>query len=171
MNDEAIGQAHDDELLGVLRRLAAEVDPVPEIVGAAARAAINTRDLDRQLAVLIADSAAAQGLEPDADPAFEFEEVRAGGSGGESLRLLTFAVGDVQVDLEVNDHGDRLDLIGQFTGASTQECELEYADGGRHPLEVDDLGRFLASGVGRGAVRARFRSASGAPMTTAWVTI
>ena len=170
MNDDAIGRAHDDELVAVLRRLAAEADPVPEIVGAAARAAINTRDLDRQLAVLIADSAA-EGPGPDAGATFEFEEVRAGGTGGESLRLLTFAAGGVQVDLEVNDHGDRLDLIGQFTGASTEECELEYADGGRHPLEVDNLGRFLASGIGRGAVRARFRSAAGAPMTTAWVTI
>jgi hypothetical protein len=176
MNDEPIARPHDDELVDVLRRLAAEADPVPEDVGAAARAAIKTRDLDRELALLIADSAepreahvgsAAETADLEGQRAYE--PVRAG--GGESRRLLTFAGGDVQVDLEVSDHGDRLDLIGQFTGASTEGCALEYAGGSQRALEVDGLGRFLATGVERGPVRARFRSAAGAPMTTAWVRL
>jgi hypothetical protein len=166
MNDEPVARSHDDELVDVLRRLAAEADPMPEDVAAAARAAIHTRDLDHQLAQLIADSAA-DVSEHEEKPGFE--PVRNG--SGESRRLLTFAGGDVQVDLEVSDHGDRLDLIGQFTGASTEGCALEYAGGTRQVLDVDSLGRFLVNGVERGPVRARFRSAAGAPMTTAWIRL
>jgi hypothetical protein len=167
MNDEPAARSHDDdELIEVLRRLAAEADPVPEDVGAAARAAIRTRDLDHELAMLVADSAD-EGSELDGEHAFE--PVRAG--GGENRRLLTFAGGDIQIDLEVSDHGDRLDLIGQFVGASTEDCALEYAGGARRALELDSLGRFLATGVERGPVRARFRTAAGVPMTTAWVRL
>jgi hypothetical protein len=166
MNDEPLARAHDDELLDVLRRLAGEADPVPEDVGAAARAAINTRHLDHALAMLIADSTADTS---DLEGQSPFEPVRAG--GGENRRLLTFAAGDVQIDIEVSDHGDRLDLIGQFTGASTDGCALEYPGGTRRELDVDTLGRFLVTGVERGPVRARFRSAAGAPMTTSWVRL
>ena len=169
MNDESFARSHDDELVDVLRRLAAEADPVPEDLGAAARAAINTRDLDRQLAMLVADSAAPRDADDTTDPVGSFEPVRAG--GGENRRLLTFAGGDVQIDIEVSDHGDRLDLIGQFIGAAAEGCALEYAGGTRRELDVDSLGRFLATGVERGPVRARFRSATGAPMATSWVSL
>jgi hypothetical protein len=176
MNDEPLARAHDDELLDVLRRLAGEADPVPEDVGAAARAAINTRHLDHALAMLIADSAEQSEAKTgsaadtsDLEGQSPFEPVRAG--GGENRRLLTFAAGDVQIDIEVSDHGDRLDLIGQFTGASTDGCALEYPGGTRRELDVDTLGRFLVTGVERGPVRARFRSAAGAPMTTSWVRL
>jgi len=154
----------EEPLVTDLRRLAAEVDPVPETVLAAAYAAIGTRDLDRELAELVADSAAD-------DAAAAFETVRNGATGTQYRRLLSFAHDDVQVDLEVSDHGDRVDLIGQFIGASTQDCALEYADGVNHALDVDGLGRFLVSGVRRGAVRARFSTVAGARMATAWVTI
>jgi hypothetical protein len=171
MSDDTIDHRNDDELVDRLRRIAAEVDPVPDGVDAAARAAIRTRDLDRQLAVLVADSAAGEDPDLEWDRVAAFDQVRTGGATAGLRRLLSFAVGDVQVDLEVSGHGDRVDLIGQFTGASTEECVLEFADGAHVALEVDSLGRFLAAGVDRGALRARFRSAAGAPMTTAWVTI
>jgi hypothetical protein len=156
----------DDDLMAELRRVAAAIDGVPDEVRAAAHAAIGTRDLDRQLADLIADSAQS-GADDEA-----FEEVRAWtGDGPPSSRLLSFAGGEVQVDLEVSEHGELLDVIGQFTGASAGECALEYANGERVVLDVDSLGRFLVSGVRHGPVRARCRSAGGAPVTTAWVTI
>ena len=151
----------DDEMIAALRRVAAEVDPVPDDVRDAAHAAIGTRDLDGELAALVADSAA-EGA---------FEQVRGGTAGAPTRRLLTFAHGDVQVDVEVSDQREWVDLIGQFTGASTEDCMLEHANGGRRELEVDSLGRFMVTGVPRGAVRARFRSADGASMTTAWVTL
>ena len=160
MDDDAIDRSRsvgDDELVAGLRRLAAEVDPVPDEVRAAAHAAITTRNLDRELAVLVADSAADVDI---GHPDSAFEQVRTGTAGSQSRRLLSFAGGGAQVDLELSDHGDRLDLVGQFSGASTQGCVLEYASGGPLVLDVDDLGRFLVSGVRHGPVRARFRSAA-----------
>jgi hypothetical protein len=162
--------AHDDELIDDLRRVASEADPVPDDVRAAAYAAINTRDLDAELALLIADSAA-ESHDLEWDPVVGYDPVRAGTAGAQTRRLLSFAAGDVQLDIEVSDHGGRLDIIGQFSGAPVSDSELEYADGGRHSLQVDSLGRFVVSGARPGAVRARFRSAGGTPVATSWVAI
>jgi hypothetical protein len=161
----------DDGLVAALRRVAAAVDPVPDEVQAAARAAIGTRDLDRRLADLIADSADPVGDDP-LDPAPAFDVVRTWvGDGPANSRLLSFASDDVQLDLEVSGRGDRLEVIGQFTGVSTDGCVLEFGDGDQLVLEVDSLGRFLVDEVRPGPVRARCRSAGGASVVTAWVTL
>jgi hypothetical protein len=155
----------DDELVGALRRVAAEADPVPDDVVAAARAALGTRDLDAELAVLIADSASASGT---AEPAFE--PVRTGADAVPDSRLLTFRGGGIELDVEVSGQGPVVDLVGQLTGGSAGECVLEHA-GGRYPLDPDPLGRFLVTGVRRGPARVRCRAAGGALVLTAWVTI
>src|SRR5262245_17128210 len=155
---------NDDALLDRLRRVVAEADPMPVEVLLAAEAAFTTRDLDGELAVLVADSA-------DALSDLAFEPVRAGTPGSGASRLLSFAGGGVQIDLEVNEHGDRLDLFGQFTGASPDGCVLEHATAGPRPLDVDSLGRFIISDARRGPMRARCRSATGARVLTAWVSI
>jgi hypothetical protein len=191
---DAAQMVEDDRLVADLRSIANEVDPVPDMVHAAARAAIATRHLDRGLAVLVADSAAEHGSDAGRDsrpptvasepepawpepawpelafePDLAFEPVRAGPT--QASRLLSFASDGVQVDIEVSDHGDLLDLIGQFTGAAAEGCALEYGTGEHVLLEVDSLGRFLASGVRRGPVRTLCRSTAGVTVTTAWVTI
>jgi hypothetical protein len=159
------GTGEDDALEAELRRIAAVVDPVPSDVRTAALAAFGTRDLDRRLAELIADSALTGADE-------QFETVRTWtGDGPANSRLLSFAGGEVQVDLEVSAHGDRLDVIGQFTGSSHVDCALEYADGERFPLDVDGLGRFVITGVRPGAVRAHCQSTDGGAVVTAWVTL
>ena len=156
----------DDALVTELRRIAAAADPVPDEVHEAARAVLGTRDLDRRLAELIADSANPRNTDET------YEHVRTWtGDGPANSRLLSFAGGEVQLDLEVSAHGDRLDVIGQFTGASTEDCALEFADGERRSLDVDGLGRFLVNGVRPGPVRARCRGADGAAVVTAWVTL
>jgi hypothetical protein len=157
----------DDELIATLRRLAAEVDPVPDHVRAAARAAIATRDLDGQLAVLVADSTVD---EPESGSSMAFEPVRST-AGGQGSWMLSFEGGGIQVDLEVNERGGRVDVIGIFTGVSPLGCVLEYAAGERRELDVDTLGRFVINDVPRGPVRVRCQAASGDPVTTAWVTL
>ena len=153
----------DDQLLARLGRAVAEVDPVPEEVRQAARIAFDTRDLDAELAVLVADSA-----RDGADPDVAFEAVRAGDLSG--ARLLSFSGGGVQVDLEVSRSGDQLDLIGQVTGAAARGCFLEYPLRTLE-LELDSIGRFLVTGVQTGPVRLRCRSARGTPVRTSWVAI
>ena len=150
---------NDDELLAGLGRVVAEVDPIPDWVAAAARTAIATRDPDAELATLVGDSA-----ERDQG----FEAVRADVSVS---RMLTFVGGGVQLDLQVTGQGDRLDLIGQLTGAAADECAVEHVRDERRPLELDEIGRFLVPGVRRGLVRVRCRSATGDPVTTTWVRL
>jgi hypothetical protein len=155
-------QEPDNRLLADLRRVAAEADPVPEIVVAAARAAITTRDLDSEVAALVADSTETRGEDPAAP-----EPVRADPA---QSRMLSFAGGGLQVDLEVTQRGAVTDVIGQLTGAPVAGCVLEYA-GGRQPLSPDELGRFVATGIRPGPLRVRCRSATGGSVTTSWVTV
>ncbi|MDX6279676.1 MAG: hypothetical protein QOH03_747 [Kribbellaceae bacterium] len=154
----------DDELMAQLSRMAGELDAVPEHVAAAARAAISTRDLDSELAELVADSSATE-------PELEFELVRRGAADAGQDRLLSFDSGDLQVELEVVQDGSNLTLIGQVIGTAPVECSLEYADSRRIALPTDELGRFLVDGLTGGPIRVRCRSATGASVNTAWVMV
>jgi hypothetical protein len=149
----------DDALMADLRRIAAEVDPVPPGVVDAARAAIATRHLDHELAVLVADSA-------EAGAGLLYESVR--GPGAAESRLLTFEGGGVQVDVDLAPSGRGLRLIGQFTGA-VAECGVERGDGGSVEIDVDELGRFVADDVPAGPIRLRYRPEAGPVVRTAWL--
>ena len=160
MSDDLRVASLDDELLADLRRVASAVDGPPARVLEAARAAFLTRDADGELALLIGDSRSAVG----------FETVRAGPAPAQGHWLLSFAGGGVQVDMEVAEHAGRISLVGQFIGASGDDYVLE-TPGGRRPMEVDDLGRFIVDGLAHGPIRLRCCSADGTPITTVWVTV
>jgi hypothetical protein len=149
-----------EDLLDDLSRIARAVDPVPDAVLAAARDAFLSRDLDRELAVLIADSRTAGSA---------FEPVRADPEP-QGRWLLSFEGGGIQVDMELAEDRGRLRLIGQISGDSGQDHFLESA-GGRQRLEVDPIGRFLINDVAHGPMRLRCQSSCGLPVTTVWVTI
>jgi len=160
-------RAADDDLMAHLRRVAAEADPVPEVVLLAARAAIGSRDLDAELATLVGDSA----TEPGSDPA-RFQAVRAaGGAAAQADRMLSFAGAGVHLDLEITRSGGRINLTGQIHGAPTQGCVLEYWGGPARTLELDELGRFLLAGAERGTVRLRLTAAGGGRVLTPWVNV
>lgn len=163
MNHNVQYASSDDVLMTDLRRIAAAVDAPPSDVLAAAHAAFLTRDLDGELAVLVADTSAVGG-----DAAYE--PVRADPTPAQGSWLLSFEGGGVQVDMEVQEEPGRMRLIGQFSGASGDEYYLESARE-RRPIDVDDLGRFIVDDVRHGPVRLRCRSTDGAPVTTVWVTI
>ncbi|MEV0802346.1 hypothetical protein AB0I34_31930 [Kribbella sp. NPDC050281] len=149
----------DDALLAWLKRVAAEADPMPGDITAAAREAIGLHDLDGQLAELIADSA---GSTPEYDAVRRTEA---------SDRLLSFEGGGVRVELEIVPDDGELTVIGQVIGASPEGCELEYGDGRRETLPLDDLGRFLVDRRRSGPVRIRCRSVDGSPVITSWVNL
>jgi hypothetical protein len=153
----------DDTLLGELRRLAAEADPMPEAVLTAADAAIGTRDLDSQLAVLLADTWAP---ESDRSP----EQVRGGGPETTQNRVLIYAAEDVRIDVGIQSEAGSRKLIGQITGASTEGSSVERPDGTAVPVEIDDLGRFLVM-VDAGPVRLRCLSLTGTVVVTAWLNV
>lgn len=144
-----------------LRRLANEADPVPEAVYAAAKAAYTTRDLDGELAALVADSAAAEAT-------LAFDAVRTGPRQPVEPRLLSFRGGGVQVELEISEQADQLCATGQISGALAEGSVLERADGGVQDLDVDELGRFLVIGVPPGPARVRCRTVAGVRVLTSW---
>jgi len=140
-----------------LRRLAALVDPVPQHVRDAARAAFLTRDMDAKLAELIADSTA------DAD----FEPVRQ----ATDERLLSFRAEDTQVEMTVRAEGAGWTMMGQVFGAGAGAAAVE--NGGRSitPLTLDDLGRFLVTDLPGGPVRLRCDLPGGDTLVTSWVIL
>lgn len=153
----------DDVLLELLSQVAAQADPLPEDIAVAAREAISMHDVDGELAELIADSASTA-------PDLEYETVRAT-AGTTADRLLSFEGGGVRVELEVVPGDDALTVIGQLVGAAPDSCDLEYGDGRRETVQLDELGRFLLDRWRGGPVRVRCRSAGGRPVITSWVSL
>lgn len=123
------------ELPEGLRELLTQVDPVPPQVVAAARDSFGWRDLDTQLARLVAQGA----------------PVGAGVRGGGS-RLLTYQAGDVTVELEVSQIGPRLRVVGQLV--PPQPATVRVYQGETH-IEVvaDQLGRFTVADLPAGPAR------------------
>jgi hypothetical protein len=148
----------DDLFLEELRALAAEGDPVPERVLAAARGSFTWRTIDAELAELAYDSAL------DAE---RLLTVRS----EDTIRLLTFETSELTIELEVTAVEDRRRIQGQLVPASAGVVELRHA-GGLLELEVDSVGRFSADDVEPGPVSLRWRGDEpGAAVTTEWVTI
>jgi len=156
-------QDRDGEILDAYRRIFAAVDGTPTDVLAAAREAFHTRDLDGEIAVLVADSRTA-GTDTVYLP------VRAEPDPAQGHWLLSFAGGGIRVDMQVGEEQGRLLLLGMFSGTSGEEYYLESADGQRR-IDVDRLGRFAVEGVAHGPVRLWCRSSDGIRVTTDWVTI
>jgi hypothetical protein len=131
----------DDELLAGLRRAAGHYDPVPRQVLEAAKGAFALRTLDDELADLLFDSLLDDDL--------------VGVRGG-ITRQLTFGVGDVTIDLDV----EADELVGQVSPAATVGLAVE----------VDDRGRFFATRPTTGPFRLRL-SLDDRQLTTEWVTL
>jgi hypothetical protein len=143
----------DDELMAALRRIAAEVDPVPEPVTESARAALATRRLDEELAALLTDSALQADL------------VR----GDEDVRLLSFESGRISVELQVEPAGGRVSVKGLATGAAG-EVVVESA-GTRRSTTIDPEGWFSLADLPRGTTRMHLRATDGTPVATSWVLL
>src|SRR5262249_61733930 len=84
-----------------------------ELVAGAGRPARSARALEGALAVRVADAAAARRPDPSAG----LLPIRSG-TGGAGRRLLSFASGRIQLDLEVWGRGRLLNIIGQLTGGA-----------------------------------------------------
>ena len=153
----------DDALLAELRRVVGQVDPIPEPVQIAARAAIEWRTLDAELAALVHDSA----VEADA------LLVRGTAIGP---RVLTFAAPDltIEVEAEVVDETGSLRLVGQLVPPQAADVTVRHGDE-LIAARADERGRFAVRGVAPGPVslRCRLDAAPGASrlVETAWLSL
>ncbi len=144
----------DDELMEQLRRIAGELDAVPELVTESAQAAFSTRRLDDELAELLYDSYAGT--------AADVRGVQAG------PRLLSFGDGDVSLELQIETVDGRLAVHGVATG-TIGDATVEAAGTGRYAAAVDEQGWFRVDGLPVGPLRVRVQAPNDATITTSWI--
>jgi hypothetical protein len=124
-----------------LRAVFAHLDPVPELVQDAARAAFTWRTVDAELAELVRDSA-----EEDAGVV-----VRSGGGG---QRHLSFESPRLGIELEVTATGPRSRrLVGQLLPPASATVTVERPGEDGLSVQSDELGRFSLDGLRAGAMR------------------
>jgi hypothetical protein len=154
------GVTMDDETtLEELRTLFGRMDPVPERLQEAARAAFTWRTIDAELAELMADSA-----ELDAGaPALR-------GAGGP--RMLSFESPRVAIEAEVTPTGPReRRLVGQIIPPAAASIAVEQGEA-RHETTADELGRFSFDGLGAGPARLRAAlPGGGMEIATPWTSL
>ncbi|MFN8157352.1 MAG: hypothetical protein U0R68_08035 [Candidatus Nanopelagicales bacterium] len=148
----------DDELERRLRALATEADPPPALVVESAKAAFALRDLDAELAELVADSAVD-------DPAVLTRAVVS------DVRMLSFECGEVvvELDVEADPLSRRVRLSGLAVGA-VGVVTLVRSDG-RRTVELGDGGRFVADDVEPGPLRLELTTPDGRRVTTSWIHV
>lgn len=150
--------ADDDALLRELAEVMNRLDPVPDHLLGAARAAFGLRRLDAELAQLAYDSEEHEpelAVRSDAGP-----------------RLLTFETADLRVELQVEEQPGAHRLIGRLEPSGPGHVEVEDRDGRtRARAEVDDAGRFSVGRVPGGAVRLTCHRAGTPSTTTEWTVL
>lgn len=150
----------DDELEAELRRLAADREPVPGELLRAAVEAFAWRDIDAEIAELVYDSL----LDSD-----EASLVR----GPASQRLVSFAAGDLTIDVEVTGAGPGRTVIGQIAPQRRATVDIRYP-GGTVTVEVDELGRFRSGPLPHGPASLRLRPVpgqAGPAVVTDWLSL
>ena len=126
-----------------LRAIFGHLDPVPQLLDDAARAAFGWRTVDAEIAELLRDSADA--LEEEAGLL-----VRSGGGP----RQLSFESPQLGIELEVTETGPReRRLAGQLLPPGDATVTVERPGEDAVSVQADDLGRFVLDGLRAGAVR------------------
>jgi hypothetical protein len=146
----------DDDLIDRLRRIADDVDAAPALVTESARAAFATRHLDDELAELLHDS--------DLAPSQGVRRAQPG------PRLLSFEVGEVSLEIQIDEAGGRFAVRGLAT-ATVGEAEVETTTSGPHRVPIDDQGWFRVDDLPAEPVRIRVTATDGRLVTTGWIRI
>src|SRR4051794_20309701 len=150
---------NEESMLHELSGLVARVDPVPERLDEAARAAFIWRTVDAELAELMRDSAEAGEL-----------ALRSG--VGTGPRLLSFESPRVAIEAEVTVLGPReRRLAGQIVPPLAATVVFEQG-GVRLTAQADELGRFGFDRVGAGPARLRATLPDGGmEIATPWTSL
>jgi hypothetical protein len=142
-----------------LRALFAQVDPVPAIVGDAARASFTWRTVDAELAELMRDSADAS------------EEAALLVRSGRGPRQLSFESPQLGIELEVTTTGERERRVeGQLLPPAAATVTIERPGEDGVSVQADELGRFVLDGLRAGVVRLHV-VLRGTQIAIPWTTI
>ena len=147
----------DDALEATLRAISAELDPAPDLVVAGAKAAWELRDLDAQLATLVADSW------------IDTQAVATRDSAG-TLRMLTFTSdgASIEVDVESDPVTGARRLRGFVTGA---QGDLVVESGAARIVVPVVDGQFDVEGLGGGPARLSAVALDGGRIVTTWISL
>lgn len=148
----------DERVLGELRRLAGELDPVPDEVTDYAKAALGWRRVDAELAELLSDSA----LEP---------ESLAATRGLAQARSIVFRASALELDVDLRQAEDGIVILGQLAPPGPAAIEVQRDDGSVAAAgEADELGRFRLELATGGRIRLLVRREPPAPpVETSWL--
>lgn len=146
----------DDEAL-TARLRAAQDDPPPQALLAAARAAFSWRTLDVDLARPSYDSLLDEAMTP----------VR----GTADARMLRFEGAGLSLDLEVAVEGDERSLVGQLSPAAAGAVTVRHGGAVETTVSADELGRFTVDHVRGGPLSLRCTQDGSAELHTEWVLI
>lgn len=145
----------DETLLRRIGELYEAIDPVPEQVPAAARAAYGRRRGDAVLVELTADSA---------------EHAPAGIRGPDGPRLLVFTGPEVAVEIEVSGEGTDREIVGRLAPPARAEVAVRHA-GGELATRTDGAGHFVVPAVPAGPISLVFQLADASSIVTSWVRL
>ena len=87
-------------------------------------------------------------------------------------RLLSFECPRLAVDVEVDDAGPHLRMLGQLTPAGPARIEVRQEDPAKRLLlHADRLGRFVVEGIRAGSTSVTCHRAGERPVTTDWTSL
>lgn len=158
----------NDGLAAALGELLHRLDPLPPTAIELAKLSFGLRNVDAELAALVADS--------DVDhAAVAVREDRT----GDAPRLLTFEVaagtetdGPVAVEIEVSGSNGRRRLFGQLHPPGPGDVEVHHPTGtATRRVAADDHGCFLIEEVVPGPVSLTWHRPGHRPVRTAWTIL
>jgi hypothetical protein len=147
----------DDQLLAALREAFRSRRAVPARFTATAKATFAWRDIDAELATLTWDSVSA-------DAEAELAGQRAESA---SLRTLTFASGDLTLEIEVTEDA----LLGQLVPPGPGRIEARTVDDDVVAAVINQVGGFTICPIPRSPFRLYCQTMSGANVLTGWLTL
>lgn len=161
----------DEILLEEIRTAYALLDPVPAPVVDAGKAALSWADPDAALAVLTEDSALAAGAVATRGEAGADTAANTGAAGPVPVsRLLSFAAGDLTLEVEASAEDGTRALAGRLDPAGPAEIKVRW-DGGEVSCRTDDSGYFTAERVPPGLVSLELRMPDESTVVTSWVRV
>jgi hypothetical protein len=147
-----VSEAEDRSTEAEVIEMLGAVDPVPPDVVEAAKAAFAWRGAGEEIAALVAEAEAGEGV----------ALVRGG------TREVAFRTAAAEIVVEVAAGGRTSRLTGQVVPPLPGTVTGEWP-GGSVAGEVDERGRFVLEGVRSGLVRLRFAPAAGPEIVTDWL--
>ncbi|MBS2965722.1 carboxypeptidase regulatory-like domain-containing protein [Actinocrinis puniceicyclus] len=133
----ALIDAHDEELLRLLRECHEQLDPMPDSVVQRSLFALAVEDIDAEVLRLAEEYRPAAGVRGDA------------GDEGEQARVVTFDSDSLTIMIRISRHAESVRIDGWL--APPQSCRVELRSGQRTlAAAVDAEGRFVLDAIPRG---------------------